>query len=255
MATQGGRLSGKVAIVTGGGSGFGAAISKRFGQEGCSVLVGDLNEDTAAATAKAMPSERAIPMSMDVTQEDHWKAAVEKCVQQWGRLDIVVNNAGTSYKNKPTLDVTMSEFQRCFDVNVRSVFNSVNAAVPQLKKAGGGSIINISSIGSVRPRPGLVWYNASKGAVTNASKGLAAEFGPDNIRVNAIAPLLSGTGLFESFVGVPYNEENVQKFVQAVPLGRLTDPLDIANAALFLASEEGKFITGTNWEIDGGKGI
>jgi len=124
-----------------------------------------------------------------------------------------------------------------------------------MKKQGGGSIINISSTGSLRPRPGLVWYNASKGAVSNATKGLASEYGPDQIRVNAICPLLSGTGLFETFVGVPYTEENVKKFLGNVPLGRLTDPMDIANAALFLASDEGKFVTGVNMEVDGGKCI
>lgn len=138
---------------------------------------------------------------------------------------------------------------------MKSIFWSVAAAVPELKKVGGGSIINISSIGSSRPRPGLVWYNSSKGAVSNATKGLAAEYGPDNIRVNAVCPLLSGTGLFESFVGVPFTEENVTKFVAQVPLGRLTEPLDVANAVLFLASEEGKFCTGVLLDVDGGKTI
>lgn len=143
-------------------------------------------------------------------------------------------------------------------MNVKSLYLSVQAAIPSLKKNeehAGGSIINISSIGSVRPRPGLVFYNASKAAVSNATKGLAAEFGPSQIRVNAIAPLLCGTGLFENFVGVPYTPENVAKFVTQVPLGRLTETSDVANAALYLASEEGRFLTGLNLEVDGGKGI
>ncbi|QDS77483.1 hypothetical protein FKW77_000057 [Venturia effusa] len=252
---SGTRLLGKVAIVTGGASGFGKAISTRFSQEGCKVLIGDLNETGAKtlATILSPSSSDVLSQSMDVTNEAHWKTAIETCVQKWGRLDIVVNNAGTTYKNKPTLEVTEREFDLVFNVNVKSIYLSVVATVPHLKRNGGGSIINISSTGSLRPRPGLVWYNASKGAVTNATKGLAAEYGADNIRVNAIAPLLSGTGLFSSFVGVEDTPENRAKFVSNVPLGRLTDPMDVANTALFLASDEGSFINGINLEVDGGK--
>jgi len=152
--------------------------------------------------------------------------------------------------------VTSDEFDRVFNVNVKSIYLSVLAAVPRMQKQGhGGSIINISSIGSLRPRPGLVWYNASKAAVTNATKGLAAEYGQDNIRVNAIAPLLSGTGLFSSFVGVEDTPENRANFAASIPLKRLTDPMDVANTALFLASDEGSFLTGVNLEVDGGRGI
>jgi len=254
--SKGSRLEGKVAIVTGGASGFGKAIATRFAQEGCRVLISDLNESGAESVASSLNvGDKVTSMKMDVTQESHWQSAVKKVVEAWGRLDIVVNNAGTTYKNKPTLEVTSDDFDRVFTVNVKSIFLSVQAVVPQMQKNKGGSIINISSIGSVRPRPGLVWYNSSKGAVTNATKGLAAEYGPDNIRVNSIAPLLSGTGLFESFVGVPDTPENRKQFVANVPLGRLTDPMDVANTALFLASEEGAFITGVNMEVDGGRAI
>jgi NAD(P)-dependent dehydrogenase (short-subunit alcohol dehydrogenase family) len=251
---SGDRLKGKVAIVTGAASGFGAAIATRFAGEGASVLLADLNEPGVRSKAKEIGgSVHAI--RVNVTEAEDWKTAVETAVSKFGRLDIVVNNAGTSYRNKATLDVTAEEFDRVFAVNVKSIFLSVPAVVPHLKKAGGGSIINISSIGSVRPRPGLVWYNASKAAVTNATKGLAAEYGPDNIRVNALAPLLSGTGLFELFSGVPDTPENRQKFVSNVPLGRLAEPKDVADAALYLASDEGKFITGINLEVDGGRAI
>jgi len=253
------RLQGKVAIVTGGASGFGKAISTRFFQEGCKVFIGDLNESGAKELATTLSSSTSSSdihsQSMDVTNEAHWKSAIETCVSKWGRVDIVVNNAGTTYRNKPTLEVTSDEFDRVFNVNVKSIYLSVLATVPQMKKQGGGSIINISSTGSTRPRPGLVWYNASKGAVTNATKGLAAEYGADNIRVNAIAPLLSGTALFSSFVGVENTPENHAKFVSVVPLGRLTDPMDVANTALFMASDEGSFLTGLNMEVDGGKTI
>ncbi|TID18103.1 hypothetical protein E2P81_ATG11070 [Venturia nashicola] len=249
------RLKGKVAIVTGGASGFGKAISTRFSQEGCKVLIGDLNESGARelATALSASSPDILSQSMDVTNEAHWRSAIDTCVRKWGCVDIVVNNAGTTYKNKPTLEVTEQEFNLVFNVNVKSIYLSVGATVPQMKRNGGGSIINISSTGSLRPRPGLVWYNASKAAVTNATKGLAAEYGADNIRVNAIAPLLSGTGLFSSFVGVEDTPENRASFVSNVPLGRLTDPMDVAHTALFLASEEGSFINGVNLEVDGGK--
>jgi len=253
------RLQGKVAIVTGGASGFGKAISTRFSQEGCKVFIGDLNESGAKELATTLSSSTSSSdihsQSMDVTNEGHWKSAIETCVSKWGRVDIVVNNAGTTYRNKPTLEVTSDEFDLVFNVNVKSIYLSILATVPQMKKQGGGSIINISSTGSTRPRPGLVWYNASKGAVTNATKGLAAEYGADNIRVNAIAPLLSGTGLFSSFVGVEDTPENRAKFVSVVPLGRLTDPMDVANTALFMASDEGSFLTGLNMEVDGGKTI
>ncbi|KIW05032.1 uncharacterized protein PV09_04188 [Verruconis gallopava] len=252
----GNRLEGKVAIVTGAASGFGRAIAKRFAEEGCKVILTDLNGDGASEAAKSFNvGDNAISMHMDVTQEQAWTDVAKLAVDKFGRIDILVNNAGTTYPNKPTLSVTAAEFDRVFNVNVKSIFLSVHAVVPQMKKQGGGSIINISSTGSVRPRGGLVWYNSSKGAVTNASLGLAAEFGPDQIRVNAIAPLLSGTGLFESFVGLPDTPENRQKFTYNVPMGRISEVEDIANAALFLASDESKFITGVNLQVDGGKCI
>ncbi|KAF2843667.1 oxidoreductase [Patellaria atrata CBS 101060] len=257
MTSQGlDRLDGKVAIVTGGASGFGAAIAQKFAEESCKVLIGDLNSSAATTTAQSLKSSNIKTLKMNVTEESHWKEAVSVCLATWGRLDIIVNNAGTTYKNKPSLSVTEAEFDTIFTVNVKSIFHSVRVCVPQLQSQGtGGSIINISSIGSVRPRPGLVWYNGTKGAVTNATKGLAAEFGPDQIRVNAIAPLLSGTGLFSAFAGVEDTKENREKLIANVPLGRLTEPMDVANAALFLASDEGRFITGVNLEVDGGRAV
>ncbi|CAF9928644.1 MAG: hypothetical protein GOMPHAMPRED_005192 [Gomphillus americanus] len=250
------RLANKIAIVTGAGSGFGRAIATRFVQEGAKVLVSDVNESAARETAsKIGRDENTFVLKFDVTREEDWREVVSEVEKKWGVLDILVNNAGWAYKNRPTLDVTEADFDRVFNINVKSIFHSVPAVVPSMSKAGGGSIINISSIGSARPRPGLVWYNASKAAVTNASLALAAEYGPQGIRVNAIAPLISGTGLFEAFAGVPYTEENIKGFVAQVPLGRLTDPLDVANAALFLASDEAAFVTGQNLVVDGGKGI
>ncbi|KAF2094649.1 short-chain dehydrogenase/reductase SDR [Rhizodiscina lignyota] len=250
-----GRLDGKVALITGGASGFGAAMSERFSQEGCKVLIGDLNESAAKATADKIGSSNIKVRKMDVTQEADWKAAVESCVKDFGRLDIVVNNAGWTYKNKPTLEVTVEEYTKTFDANVKSIFLSIGAVVPQLKKQGGGSIINISSVGAMRPRPNLIWYTASKGAVSNATQGLAVEYGPDNIRVNAICPALSGTGLFEQFSGKSNTEENLHKAAGNIPLGRLTNPMDVANTALFLASDEAQYITGVDLQVDGGRNV
>lgn len=255
------RLNGLVAIVTGGASpkGFGHAIARRYLSEGCKVVLADIDptlESTVASLQQNSALEEVVPCRLDVTSRTGWDQVVQLCLHKWGRLDIVVNNAGTTYQNKSTLDVEEEEFERVMAVNVRSVFWSVKTAVPAIKRGGrGGSIINISSTGAVRPRPGLVWYNASKGAVSNATKGLAAEFGPDQIRVNAICPLLSATALFSQFVGVEDTEENRKKFWESIPLQRLTDPMDVANAAVFLASDEGKFVTGTNFEVDGGRCI
>jgi len=257
VQTGSGRLAGKVALVTGAASGFGLAITRKFVAEGAKVVATDINSDALAKVYDVNSASAAhiAPVTANVTSAEDWAKIIETAVSKFGGLDVLVNNAGTSYKNKPTLDVTEEEFDKVFAVNVKSIYLSVPAAVPALKQRGGGCIINIASIGAMRPRPGLVWYNATKAAVANASKGLAAEFGKDNIRVNALCPLLSGTGLFEQFVGVPYTEENMKKFLFNVPLGRLTDPEDIANVTAFLASDEGRFVTGVNLEVDGGRAV
>ncbi|OJJ53839.1 hypothetical protein ASPSYDRAFT_50585 [Aspergillus sydowii CBS 593.65] len=249
------RLANKVAIVTGGGSGFGAAIATRFAEEGGKVIIADINEAGGQSVAAQDPAN-IIFQKVDVTSPADWKAVIETAVSKFGRLDVLVNNAGTSYRNKPTLEVTEAEWERVFNVNVKSIFHGSQAVIAKLLEQGnGGSVINISSTGANRPRPGLVWYNASKGAVSNATKGLAAEYGPHNIRVNTVAPLLSGTGLFSMFTGMEDTEENRQKFIGNVPLGRLTDPADVANMCLYLASDEGAFVNGTEMVVDGGKCI
>jgi len=252
----GNRLQGKVAIVTGGGSGFGEAICKRFAEEGCKVIVADMDPVGGERVASTTHPHSMYFIKTNVANEADWEQLMENTLAKWGRVDILVNNAGTSYKNKPTAEVTEDEFDKVFAVNVKSIFHSARHFIPNLINQGeGGSIINIASIGATRPRPGLVWYNASKAAVANATKGLAAEYGDKQIRVNSVCPLLSGTGLFQTFVGVPPTEENFKKFLFNVPLGRLTDPADVANYCLFLSSEEAKFITGTCLEVDGGRGI
>ncbi|OQV04841.1 hypothetical protein CLAIMM_09664 isoform 1 [Cladophialophora immunda] len=224
-----GRLAGKTAIVTGAASGFGAAIATIFAKEGAFVLVADINTASGEAVAAQHPNLHFV--ELNVTLESEWKAALDCVLSKWGKVDILVNNAGTSHRNKPALDVTKADFERCIAVNVDSIFYSVNVVVRKMVEQGtGGSVINVSSIGSVRPRPGLVWYNATKGAVSNATKGLAAEFGPHQIRFNCVCPLLSGTGLFETFVGVPDTPENRK-------------------------NDESAFVTGINMEVDGGRGV
>lgn len=255
VQTGSGRLAGKVAIVTGAASGFGLATTLRFVAEGAKVVAADMAEEKLSKEYADKHETHIIPLVANVTSESDWKRLVDTAVDKFGGLDILVNNAGTSYRNKPTLEVTEDEFDRVMNVNVKSIYHSVNVAIPALQRRGGGAIINIASIGAMRPRPGLVWYNASKGAVANATKGLAAEFGKDQIRVNALCPLLSGTGLFSTFVGVEHTPENVKNFLGNVPLGRLTDPNDVANLCLYLGSDEGKFITGINLEVDGGRAV
>ncbi|KAL5334396.1 hypothetical protein BJX70DRAFT_378386 [Aspergillus crustosus] len=249
------RLQGKVAIVTGGGSGFGAAISTTFAAEGAKVIIADINVSGSEAVASKSP-DNIIFQKVDVTSEQDWKNVVSLAIERFGRVDVLVNNAGTSYRNKPTLEVTEAEWERVFNVNVKSIFYGSRVFIGKLIEQGtGGSVINISSTGASRPRPGLVWYNASKGAVSNATKGLAAEYGPHNIRVNTVSPLLSGTGLFSMFTGMEDTPENREKFIGNVPLGRLTDPADVANMCLYLASDEGAFVNGAEMIVDGGKCI
>jgi NAD(P)-dependent dehydrogenase (short-subunit alcohol dehydrogenase family) len=227
----------------------------RFAELGCKVVISDINKAGGEKVASSNTSSLAFHHS-DVTKMDDWTSLLKFTVEKFGRLDILVNNAGTSYINKPTLEVTEAEFDRVFNVNVKSIYFSAQAIIPHLIKQGsGGSVINISSIGALRPRPGLVWYNASKGAVYNASKGLAGEYAPYQIRVNSILPLLSGTGLFSTFAGCEDTPENREKFLGNVPMGRLTDPRDVADACVYFASDESKFVTGTSLEVDGGRAI
>ncbi|KEF59374.1 uncharacterized protein A1O9_04218 [Exophiala aquamarina CBS 119918] len=250
-----GQLAGRVALVTGGSSGFGHAISSVFAAQGARVYIGDMNPDGAQKLAAQYPEGNVIARAMNVTKREDWNAALKEILETWGKLDILINNAGTSYKNKPTVDVTEDEYKRCFDVNCFGIFHSVAVVFPEFVKQKSGICVNISSCGASRPRQGLVWYNASKGAVSNATKGLALEFGPHQIRVNSICPLLTGTGLFESFAGVPDTPENRQKFLSNVPLGRLGEVDDVANATLFLCTDAAKFITGVNLDVDGGRTI
>lgn len=247
------RLTGKVALVTGAGSGFGEAIARRFAQEGAKVVVNDINLDGGERVASALGSTAAF-VPADVTQSADWLTLVAGTLSRFGRLDLVVNNAGWTHRNKPFLEVTEAEFEKVYAVNVKSVFLSAQHVVPVFRAQGGGCFINIASTAGVRPRPGLTTYNGSKGAVIVMSKSMAAEFGPDGIRVNCVNPVFSPeTALSADFAGGAVTEEARKRFLASIPLGRFSTPLDVANACLYLASDEAAFISGVCLEVDGAR--
>lgn len=250
------RLKDKVAIVTGGGSGFGEGIARRFVEEGAKVVVADIKAESAKRVADviAQQSGKAMAVTADVSRRADVQAMVEAAVRGFGRIDIMVNNAGMTHRNQPMLNVSEEVFDKIFAVNVKSVYLSALAVVPLFRKQGGGCIINTASTAGLRPRPGLTWYNASKGAMITMTKSMAAELAPDNIRVNALCPVAGETAMLPEFMGGD-TPENRAKFKASIPLGRLSTPLDIANAALYLASDEASLITGVAFEIDGGRCI
>lgn len=248
------RLSGKVAIVTGAGSGFGRGIAETFAAEGAQVVVADIDRARAEEVAKAIGAA-AKPFAADVSKSEDVAALVAATTTAFGGLDIVVNNAGVTHKNQSMMTVTEDEFDRIYAVNVKSIYLMTLATVPELERRGGGSIINTASTAGLRPRPGLTWYNGSKGAVITLTKSMAAELAPKNIRVNAINPVIGETALLEEFMGQADTAENRARFVAGIPLGRMSKPSDIANAALFLADPASHFITGVAIEVDGGRCI
>ena len=248
------RLAGKIAIVTGGGSGFGRGIAETFAREGALVMVADCDTKRAAQVAATI-GKTAVPFTCDVSVKADVDAMVHACAQAFGGLDILVNNAGVTHKNQSLMTVTEEEFDRIYAVNVKSIYLTTLAAVPEMEKRGGGSVIVTASTAGVRPRPGLTWYNGSKGAAITLMKSMAAELAPQNIRVNAINPVIGETGMIEQFMGMPDTPENRAKFTAGIPLGRFSKPSDIANAALFFADPASAFITGVAIEVDGGRCI
>ena len=246
------RLEGKTALVTGAASGIGKCIAETYAREGARVAVVDLDHEAAKAAARAI-GNNAIALRCDVTKQADVKAAVDDTLAAFGALDILVNNAGATHINKPMLEIDEAEFDKIYAVNVKGVFLGCQAVVPHFRKSGGGTIINIGSTAGLRPRPGLSAYNATKGAVHILTKSLAVELAPDKIRVCAIAPVATDTPLLPSFLGPAAGQR--EKFIATVPLGRLAQVQDIANAALFLASADAEFVTGNIVEVDGGRTI
>ncbi len=241
------RLKGKVALVTGAGSGFGAGIARRFAQEGAQVIVNDV-DPRGEGIAKEIGAHF---VQGDVTKAGDWARLVREA---GAALEIVVNNAGWTHRNKPYLEVTEDEFERVYAINVKSVYLSALHAVPVFRRRGGGCFVNIASTAGIRPRPGLTVYNSSKGAVIVMSKSMAAEFGPDRIRVNCVNPVFSPeTALSAEFAGGAVTEEAKQRFMATIPMGRFSTPLDVANACLYLASDDAVFVSGVCIEVDGAR--
>ena len=248
------RLEKKVAIVTGGGSGFGEGISKRFAAEGCQVIVNDINVDGGERVVSEIKSAggQAAFVKGNVAVDADWASLLKATIDQFGHLDIVINNAGTTHRNKPMTEVTDEEFDLVYNVNVKGIYYSAKHIVPYFRKQGGGNFVTIASTSGLRPRPGLVWYSGSKGAAIIASQAMAVELAPDNIRVNVVNPVAGDTPLLSEFMGSDTPEIR-EKFASVIPLGRFSQPRDIANACLYLASDEADFITGTCIEVDGGR--
>ena len=247
------RLIDKTAIVTGAGSGCGKGIAMRFAKEGARVGVIDINAEAAREVASQIGNS-AFAMEADVSIDGDVSRMVQEALDRWGQLDILVNNAGTTHRNQPMTEVTEEEYERIFAVNVKSVYLSAKHIVPVMKKQGFGVILNVASTAGVRPRPGLVWYNTSKGAMITATKAMAIELAGEKIRVNAINPVAGETGMLHLFMGEDTPEKRAQ-FISSIPLGRLSLPEDMANAALFLCSDEAEMITGLCMEVDGGRCI
>lgn len=245
------RLAGKIAIVTGAASGFGESIARRFAEEGAHVVVADINDADGERVADAIRADggTAIYVHADVAEAGSVQSLVDHTTEHYGDLDIVVNNAGITHRNGPMLDVDESLFDRVYAINVKSLYHTAQAAVPVFRARGAGCFVNIASTAGLRPRPGLTWYNGSKGAAIITGKSMAVELAPENIRVNTINPVMGETGLIDEFLG----DNTRDRIISGIPMGRLSQPLDIANAALFLASDEANFVTGACLEVDGGR--
>ena len=250
---MGGRLKDKVAIVTGGASGFGEGIAKRFAEEGAKVVVADLNIKGAERVAGEI-GKAAICVQTDVSKKSEIDEMAAAAMKAFGRIDVMVNNAGYTHRNGDMLGVDEATFDLIAAVNMKAIYYSTLAVVPIMEKQGGGSIITTASTAGLRPRPGLTWYNASKGWAITATKSMAVELAPQNVRVNCLCPVAGETGMLAQFMGEDTPELRA-KFRASIPLGRLSTPLDIANAALWLASDEAEFITGVALEVDGGRCI
>jgi len=247
------RLENKVAIITGAAAGFGEAMARRFAQEGAKIVVADLNAKAAERVAGELGAA-AVAVTTDVSQKSEFDEMLGVALDRFGRVDIMVNNAGFTHRNGDMLKVDEATFDLITAVNMKAIYYSTLVVAPLMERQGGGVILNTASTAGLRPRPGLTWYNASKGWVITATKSMAAELAPKKIRVNCLCPVAGETGMLELFLGEDTPERRAL-FRASVPLGRLSTPLDVANAALWLASDEAEFITGVALEVDGGRCI
>ena len=249
-------IQGHAALVTGGGSGFGEGIARRFAAEGAAVVVNDIDRDGGERVTGGIVQTggRAVFVQADVSRSEGVGLLVETAIRTFGQIDCMVNNAGVTHRNGPLTEVGEAEFDRIFAVNVKAIYHSAIHCVPQFRRLGGGNFINIASTAGLRPRPGLTWYNATKGAVITMTKSMAIELAADQIRVNCLCPVAGETPLLPSFMGRD-DPETRARFLQSIPLGRFSTPADVANAALWLASDEAEFITGIAMEVDGGRSV
>lgn len=247
------RLSGKTAIVTGGASGFGAGIVRKFVAEGARVMIADINGDAAAAMAGELGS-LVIAQRVDVSRAESVAAMAEAAFATFGTLDILVNNAGVSHMPAPLDTISEADFDRVVAVNIKSVYLTAQAIVPHMKANRRGAILNVASTAAVSPRPRLSWYNASKGWMVTATKSMAVELAPLGVRVNAINPVAGETPLLKTFMGEDTPEMRA-RFLATIPIGRFSTPEDMGNAACFLCSDEASMITGVALEVDGGRVI
>jgi len=241
------RLTGKTAVVTGAGAGYGAGIARRFAQEGARVVCVDIDEEAARAIAAEIGG---IGVRCDIADG----ASVRAMVEAAGRFDVLVNNAALTQKPARLAKIPEAELDRLLAVNIKSLYHMAVHALPVIRAAGGGSVVNIASIGALRPRPGMTWYNATKSAMITITQSMAAELAPDKIRVNAIAPVVGRTAMLAHMFGDAV-DEGVARLMSTIPLGRLAEPEDIAAAAAFLASEDAAFITGVTLPVDGGRSV
>jgi 3-oxoacyl-[acyl-carrier protein] reductase len=247
------RLVGRYALVTGGASGFGAGIVKRFAQEGAAVAIVDRDHDKAAALAQELGGS-AVALRADVSSVESVSDMAARVFEAFPRLDILVNNAGIGQRPTPLDEVSLDLFDQLFAVNARSVFLTARAFVPSMKRAGGGAILNVASTGGVRPRPNLSWYNATKGWMIAATRAMAIELAEFRIRVNAINPVAGDTPLLATFMGEDTPEARA-RMIASIPLGRLSLPADMGAAAAYLCSDDAAMVTGVALEVDGGRCI
>lgn len=248
-------FDGKAVVVTGAGGGFGEGIAARFAAFGGRIVVADIRGDEAERVAARIRETGGVAeaVTADVSRDDDVASLAEAARGHFGDIDILVNNAGITHKNRPMLDIDEETFDRVFAINVKSIYLTARHFVPQMRAQGGGAIVNIASTAGIRPRPGLTWYNASKGAAITLTKSMAAELAPDRIRVNAINPVMGETGMLGDLLPGEDTAETRARIVGTIPLGRMSQPRDIANAATFFASDESDLITGACLEVDGGR--
>lgn len=244
-------LAGKTAIVTGGGSGFGAGIARAFAAAGARVMIADINTDAAHAIAAEIGGMAA---TVDVGSNTSVAALAYDCADRFGELDILVNNAGITHLPAMMEDVSEEDFDRVLNVNAKSVYLTAKHFVPAMKRRKMGAILNIASTAGVSPRPKLNWYNASKGWMITATKAMAVELAPFGVRVNALNPVAGDTPLLASFMGEDTPEMRA-RFLATIPLGRFSTPQDMGAAATFLCSDAASMITGVALEVDGGRCI